>query len=146
MIAAIALALAIAQQDTPPPDPKPGEPFSILANQPCPKDASGKDVVVCGHPNQTQRLPLPDERVPYAPQPSNPDLTGAGALAESESCVPGASMGGCYVGLVPPIMPVAKAVIGAVKSAFARKPDKTGRVPIPLGDPVPADVSDRLHD
>jgi hypothetical protein len=144
---AILLALALAQQDaSPPPNPKPGEAFSILANQPCPKDASGKDVVVCGRPDQSPRLPLPDERVPEGPQPSNPDLSGTGALAEADSCVPGASMGGCTVGFAPPIIPAARALVGAVKSAFAKKPDKTGRVPIPLGDPVPADVSDRIHD
>jgi hypothetical protein len=143
MIAAALLALTLAPQDAPPPDPKPGEAFSILANQPCPKDASGKDVVVCARPDDSPRLPLPGERVPDGPQPSNPDVTGAGALAEADSC--SAHMGGCYVGFVPPVMPVAKAMVGAVKSAFAKKPDKTGRVAIPLGDPVPMDVSDRIH-
>jgi len=137
MIAASLLVLALGLQDAPPADPKPGEKFSILADPVpvCPKDAN--DVVVCARSNEEQRLPLPDDRgPPDGPVPSNPYVTGRGALAaEGTPC--GASMGGCTVGFGPPIVPIAKAVVGAVRGALAKKLDKTGRVPIPLDDPTP---------
>ena len=137
MIAAVLLVLALGGQDAPPAHPEPGKPFSILADPvpDCPKDAS--DVVVCARSNQEQRLPLPDDRgPPDGPVPSNPYVTGTGALAaEGTPC--GAAIKGCTVGFGPPVMPIAKAVVGAVKGAFSKKVDKTGRVPIPLEDPAP---------
>ena len=104
----------------------------------CPPPVAGsKDVVVCARSNQQQRLPLPDERGdPTGPVPSNPELTGRGALAaEATPC--GAHQGGCPVGFGPPIVPIIAALVGAAKSSFARHPDKSKRVPISLDDPPP---------
>jgi len=41
------------------------------------------------------------------------------------------------VGFGPPIVPMAIAAAKALKSAFAKKPDKRGRIAIPLDDPAP---------
>jgi hypothetical protein len=137
MIAAALVALLLGAQAAPPADPKPGETFSILADPvpDCPKYAN--DIVVCARSNQEQRLPLPDDRwPPDGPIPSNRYVTGTGALAaEGKPC--GASMKGCTVGFGPPVMPIAKALVDTAKDVFAKKPDKTGRVPIPLDDPTP---------
>jgi hypothetical protein len=66
---------------------------------------------------------------------SNPELSAVRALdLEATPCA--ATQWGCQVGFGPPIMPIAKAAVGAVKSVFARKSDKTGRVPIILDDPA----------
>jgi hypothetical protein len=111
--------------------------FSILAD-PCARTSDdGRDIVVCGTTAaSTPRLPLPDERgPPDRPVASNPELSAVRALdLEATPCA--ATQWGCQVGFGPPIMPIAKAAVGAVKSVFARKPDKTGRVPIILDDPA----------
>lgn len=115
------------------------ERFSILA-QPCaPVTRDGKEVVVCGNdPAASQRLPLPQEAVPDHPIPSNPFITGGGALAAANKpCA--VRLEGCQVGFGPPI----GAMIGAAatgvgnalkdrREARARKRDGTRRVPIAL--------------
>lgn len=144
-----------------------GQRWSILAD-PCAADRAGPNqIVVCGKSAaESPRLPLPDERgPPDRPMPSNPDLSGMGALnAASTPCA--AQIGGCQVGvdifgggtflvravgkLIDPnscceepgesrnfgklIGDVAK----GVGKPFKKKVDKSGRVPIPLDDPEPA--------
>jgi len=158
-----ALTLAVAVQTTPA-APEPPQRFSILAD-PCARVRSqpGTDVVVCGNTvRESPSLPLPAERgPPDKPIPSNPDMTGAGALAaENTPCA--AVQRGCQVGvnvfaagtgavrLVQKVVApnscceapgeatdfglLAKDVVGGVKRAFARKPDKSKRVTIPLDD------------
>lgn len=109
--------------------------FSILAPPQCARQAPDSDIVVCGANGGEQRLPLPDERgPPDRPMPSNPNRTGIGALdVAATPCA--ALQGGCQVGFGPPIMPIINGAVGLVKSALAKKPDKTGRVDIPLEDP-----------
>jgi len=124
-------------------DHKP-ERFSILvpvANEPCVrradgKSADGKDIVVCGNPLPSQTLPYPDELPPDGPMPSNPDLTGSGALAAQATPCPISRS--CVVGFGPPLVPMIKGAVDLAKQAFAKKPDKTGRVPIPLDDAPPS--------
>ena len=105
----------------------------------CPPPVEGaKEVVVCARSNQQQRLPLRNERGDSdGPTPVNPELTGRGALAaEATPC--GAHQGGCQVGFGPPIVPIMKALVGAVKGGLAKHPDKSNRVAIPLDDaPLP---------
>ena len=93
--------------------------------------------MVCASPNGDQRLPLPDERgAPDYGVPSNPDRSGAGALAlEATPCA--ATHRGCQVGVGPPIMPIVNGAVGLAKTAFATKPDRRGRVAIALDDPPP---------
>lgn len=120
------------------------ERFSILvpvANEPCVrrvdgKGADGKDIVVCGNPLPSQTLPYPDEIPPDGPVPSNPYANGSGALAaEGTPCPISRS---CVVGFGPPLVPLIKGAADLAKKAFAKKPDKTGRVPIPLDDTPPS--------
>ena len=154
MLPLLLLAAQIAPAASPP------ARFSIL--QDCPKPV-GEEVVVCGRAD-APRLPLPDERgPPDRPMPSNPNVDGKGALAaEATPCA--ATQWGCQVGvdvigasvaairLVGKLLdpdsccepgqatsPVALVgdVAGGVKRAFAKKPDKSNRVAIPLG-PMPA--------
>nr|WP_183986625.1 hypothetical protein [Sphingomonas jinjuensis] len=126
MLQAAATPPATSPKPAPPP-----ERFSILL-QDCPRETNAKgDVVVCADSPNAQRIPLPDERVPSGPVPSNPNLTGIGALgADGTPCA--ARQGGCLVGFGPPIVPMVKGLVNAAKSAFARKPDKSNRIPIPL--------------
>ncbi len=117
--------------------------WSILAD-PCAsaRDASGNDIVVCGHPDAvTPRLPLRQFRgPPDRPMPSNPHMSAAVALngpGVGDEC--GAYGENCPVGLGGPAIP---ALIGGAvdlaKKVFAKRPDKSNRVPIPLDDPAPA--------
>lgn len=113
---------------------------SILLRDPCgPAERAAAEargeVLVCGDATATsQRLPLPDERVPTGPVASNPHLTGAAALAaEGTPCA--AALRGCTVGFGPPIAPIVGALVGLVRDAAARKPDKRGRVPIDISEP-----------
>lgn len=148
------IALLLLVQATPP------QSFSIL-HEPC--ASSGTEVVVCAR--KPDRLPLPDERgPPDGPTPSNPDVTGTGALApvacaaRQRGCQVGVDvigMGVAAVRLVGKLIdpdscceepgeatnPVAlvKDAIGAVR----KKPDKAGRVAIVLDAP-PAPVAGRL--
>lgn len=135
------LALLAAQAAAAPAAPP--ERFSVLvpvAPQPCPprveKPSEEGDVVVCatGLPDQT--VPYPNEYVYDGPRPSNPGVTGSGALA-SEGTPCAASQWGCQVGFGQPL--VAALVNGAVelvKDATAKKPDKRGRVPIDISEPA----------
>ncbi|MEO5867948.1 MAG: hypothetical protein ABIS14_01280 [Sphingomonas sp.] len=157
------------------PSALPVQSFSILVpipNEPCvpprihPKDpgARGDDIVVCGRPLPSQKLPYRDEIVPDHPVPSNPDMSGAGASAAT-SPVCGARSGGCPAGIdmfgagtalvrlvqkavapnsccedagegTNPIA-LAKDMVGGVTHAFRKKPDKSNRVSIPLDDAEP---------
>lgn len=138
----ILVALQAAAVPATPPVP---QKFSILApidSEPCTpaRKQAGRqngappddDVVVCGNPLPSQKLPYPDE-IPGGPTPVNPFANGVGALnAEGTPCA--AHIGGCQVGVGPPIMPIAKALVGLAKNAFHKKPDKAGRIAIPLDD------------
>lgn len=113
------------------------ERFSILVDPCAAASRDGTDVVVCGGPAaNSPRLPLPDERgPPDHAVASNPDLSAARALQlEGTPCA--ASQWGCQVGFGPPIAPIAKAAVGLIKGALAKKPDKSGRVPIDLDGPA----------
>jgi hypothetical protein len=129
---------ASAQAAQPAPAPKAQaapERFSVLADPapPCPETRDEKgDIIVCAANSQQQRLPLPDEAPPEGPTPSNPYKTGAGALAATNT--PCAISRDCIVGFGPPIVPMVKGAVDLAKKAFAKKPDKTGRVPIDLND------------
>lgn len=121
--------------------------FSILAD-PCARAGTtpvGNDIIVCGKGADTRRLPLPDEHVPTGPMPSNPDLSGRGALAAASTpCI--TSQWGCTVGFGGPV--IAAAVNGVVtgvsdaiadrKVRAARRRDAGRRVAIPLDDPAPS--------
>jgi hypothetical protein len=120
----------------------PPQRFSILL--PCPPGERGArtdergEVVVCGDggTEAEQKVPVPETYNYKTPRPSNPALTGVGALnAEGTPCA--ASQWGCQVGFGPPIAPIIGAVANAIGDAFRRKPDRTGRVAIPLDDTTP---------
>ncbi len=118
----------------PPPVP---ERFSILVDPCATQTQDGNEVVVCGTPaTTTPRLPMRDDRgPPDHPVASNPELSAVRALQlENTPCA--ATQWGCQVGFGPPIAPIAKAAVGLIKSALAKKPDKRGRVPIDLDGPV----------
>lgn len=121
-------APAAPQTDTP-------QRFSVLVpipDEPCVRRPSDSDVLVCGNPLPSQKLPYPDEVVPDGPTPSNPLKNGVGALnAQGTPCPISRN---CVVGFGPPIVPIITGIANAVGSAFKKKPDKTGRVPIPLDD------------
>jgi len=142
------IALLQAASPVPPPAeaaPAPDTPtrFSILmpvANEPCrPREKLDADVVVCGNPLPSQRLPFPNEPDPSRGRPSNPELTGARAL-ELQNTPCAARAGGCGGGI--PILGMAlwagKKLVDAVGDATKAKPDKSKRVPIPLDGPAPA--------
>lgn len=139
--------------------------WSVLA-EPCASAQTGANqIVVCGKGEQAPRLPLPAERgPPDRPMPSNPNLTGIGAL-EATSAPCAALVGGCQVGVdifggaTALVRGVGKLIdpnscceepgesrnffklVGdagkGVGRAFKKKPDKSNRVPIDLSDPVP---------
>ena len=127
---------ALMQVATPSPNAAP-ERFSILVDPCAATSKDGNEIVVCGGPAAASpRLPLPDERgPPDHAVASNPNLSAVRALQlEATPCA--ASQRGCQVGFGPPIAPIAKAAVGLIKSALAKKPDKRGRVPIDLDGPV----------
>lgn len=135
------LLLLLAVQAAAPATPPPPERFSILvpvAPQKCaprevPESQEG-DVVVCATDLPDQTIPYPQEYVGNRPRPSNPELSGTGALAaEGSPCA--TTQWGCQVGFGPPIMPVVAAIVNEVKWA-TRKRDKRPRVPIDLSEPV----------
>ncbi|WP_375381923.1 hypothetical protein [uncultured Sphingomonas sp.] len=144
------LQAATASAAAPPTPPAAGgEKIDILA-KPCANASNdGGDVVVCGRPETlAPRLPLPQFRgVPDHAVPSNPDMSAAVALdgpgigtecgAYGEGCPIG---GGGYA--IPALLGGAS---NLVKKAFAKHPDKTGRVAIPLEDDPPVDVSQKVH-
>ncbi|MGY4397693.1 hypothetical protein ACVWZA_002890 [Sphingomonas sp. UYAg733] len=134
------ILLALLLQSAPAADPPPApQRWSILvpvANEPCRTAAKGDDILICADPLQTQRLPLRDEIVPDGPRPSNPNRSGSGALAaDAAPCA--TAMGGCVVGFGPPVIPIVEGLVGLAKGAFARHPDKSKRIAIPLDDPAP---------
>lgn len=169
MLAIAMLALAGIQEATlaaPEQRPDGGQRWSILADPCAPSDPDG-EILVCGKDAETsQRLPLPGERgPPDRPIPSNPYLTGAGALAAtaspcatlSQGCTTGVDIFGGGTALVRLIgkaidkdscceapgeatNPVALVgdAISALRKPFRKKVDKSKRVPIPLDDPAPA--------
>jgi hypothetical protein len=133
----LALQAAPAPAAAPPAAPATNAPerFSILVpvgDEPCVRRVDGKEIVVCGNPLPSQELPYPDEVVPDGPVPSNPYKTGTGALAAQGTPCPISRS--CVVGFGPPLLPIIKGVANLAKQAFAKKPDKTGRVAIPLDD------------
>jgi len=140
--------------------------WSILADSCAPRADS--EILVCGTgQSDAPRLPLPGERgPPDRPMPSNPDVSGTGALAatgapcatQSAGCTTGVDIFGMGTLLVRAIgkiidkdscceEPGEATNIGylirdtgkAVKRTFGKKQkvDKSNRVPIPLDDPVP---------
>jgi hypothetical protein len=137
----ILLFLLQASADAVPPVP---EKFSILADQSVcgTRDAHG-DIIVCSSSVQgTQRLPLPgDTGPPAGPAPSNPYLRPDVALNNSRDC---SASRDCIVGFGPPVVPMIKGAVDLAKQAFAKKPDKTGRVAIDLNDPPPVDAQARV--
>lgn len=178
MIFATLFALAMVQ-DAPPPDTDASvaapetaadgtQRWSILVD-PCASARQGtKEIVVCGNVAEQPRLPIPGERgPPDRPVPSNPYLTGSGALAAvnspcatlSEGCTTGMDLlsGGTalvrLVGkLIDPdscceepgegtnIVGLVRDGVNAVGRVGKKKPDKSKRIPIPLDDlpPEPA--------
>jgi len=142
----------------------PPKVWSIKAD-PCATARTGaNDIVVCGNVAPSPRLPLPDERgPPDHPAPSNPDMTGTGALAAAAP-VCAARIGGCpggvdlFGGATFLVRAVGKAVdpnsccdepgqatnpamlVRDIARVFKKK-DKRPRIPIPLDDsplPLPA--------
>jgi len=170
----ISLLLA-AQAATPAPAAHPAPTsFSILlpvADEPCVRrgkdgkpEGDPSDIVVCGKPIPSQKLPYPNEVVINGPVPSNPYLRGTSALAlESSPCA--SVSGGCQTGvdffggatqivrLIQKIVApssccedpgegkdVGRLVVDAAKGvgkAFRKKPDKSNRVAIALDAPPP---------
>jgi hypothetical protein len=139
--------------------------WSVLADPCASAQTNGDQIVVCGKGVDAPRLPLPEERgPPDRPRPSNPDLTGIGALGAADApCA--TRMGGCQVGVdifgaaTTLVRGVGKVIspnscceepgestnffklVGdagkGVGRAFKKKPDKSKRLPIDLSDPVP---------
>jgi hypothetical protein len=130
------------------------------------------EIVVCGAPDKPlSRLPY-DSSPNDPPTPSNPHLTGMGALAQTAT--PCATLqGGCASGVdlfgggtavvrligklidpdsccerpgeaTNPGMLIGDA-IGGIKRAFGKKPDKSGRVAISLEAPPPVSSKGRLR-
>ena len=162
------LMLALAMQAAPSaPVPVMPARMSILvpvADERCARP-HGDDIIVCGNPLPSQSLPLPNEAVSPRPVPSNPYMTGSGALAaQSTPCA--ARIGGCQAGvnmlgggtalirgvqkLLAPgsccetpgeatdPMLLVRDMAGGVGRLFRGKPDKSGRVAIRLDDTPPA--------
>lgn len=177
----VATVLMLAAQDAPPPantapsvpagstvaspavDASGGQSWSILVD-PCAAvtgNPAKDEIVVCGSAAaDSPRLPLPAERgPPDRPMPSNPDLSGSGALAAtgapcatlSQGCTVGMDLFGGGTALVRLIGKVVDPdscceapgeatdpgrlvgdVISGVGGLFRRKPDKSKRIPIPL--------------
>ncbi len=164
MLLALLLASALVQEV--PAEPRTqadgSQSWSILV-QPCDSARTADEVVVCGQgAASSPRLPLPGERgPPDRPMPSNPDVSGMGALdaaaapcaTRSEGCTVGVDLFGGATALVRGVgklidpdscceepgeatNPVAliKDVGGVFKRTFKKKPDKSRRVAIPLDD------------
>jgi hypothetical protein len=141
MILAMVMAVQAASAQPAPTPPQSGttvapERFSVLASPapPCPETRDEKgDIIVCAANSQQQRLPLPDDTgPPDGPTASNPYKTGIGAL--NSAATPCPISRDCIVGFGPPIVPMVKGAVDLAKKAFAKKPDKKGRVPIDLND------------
>ena len=177
------LLLLAAQAATPAPAAPAPEPtrFSILqpvGTEPCVKRGKdGKpvgnpeDIIVCGKPLPLQKLPYPNEVVLNEPRPSNPYLTGAGAMAVEHGAPCGAVQRGCTTGvdffgggtqvvrLIQKVVApgsccerpgeasdtgmLAGDVVHGVKRAFAKKPDTSKRVSIEMDD-APVDTTGKV--
>lgn len=140
--------------------------WSILPDDCAPSRIEG-EILVCGTAEAAAapRLPLPGERgPPDRPMPSNPEVTGMGALAAasppcatlSQGCTTGVDIFGMGTFLVRAIGKVVDKdscceepgeatnigyLIRDVGKVFRKKPkiDKSNRIPIPLDDPAPAE-------
>ena len=172
------LLLLLAAQAAPaaPAPPAGATSFSILQpveNEPCvprTKDEASlpNDIVVCGRPLPSQKLPYPDEVVLNEPRASNPYRTGTGALAVADSTPCNTVQRGCTTGVdifgggtqvvrliqkvVAPgsccerpgeasdIGMLAGDVARGIGKAFRKKPDKSARIAIPLDEPPPKPV------
>ncbi len=165
MLIVASLMLAVPQEAPAAPpaqDAGASQRWSILAD-PCAGARTADEIVVCGQGASPEpRLPLPAERgPPDHPAPSNPDLSGMGALAasvppcatRSEGCTTGVDLIGGGTFLVRAVEklvdsesccdspgeatnPIALAdeIGGIFKRTFKKKPDKSNRVAIPLDD------------
>jgi len=134
ILSALLQASATTVAPAAPPVP---ERFSILVDPCATQTRNGNEVVVCGKSaTTTPRLPMRDDHGPSDHAvASNPNLSAVRALELSDTpCA--ARQGGCQVGFGPPIAPIAKAAVGLIKSALAKKPDKRDRMPIDLDGPV----------
>jgi hypothetical protein len=143
----IVTLLALAQAASAP-APAPGQrtatsaptagSWSILNPPDCPVVNEGdKTIVVCAPGTESgARLPLPDWGPPDRPVASNPNMTAIRAL-ELDGTPCAATQRGCQSGFGPPIAPLVAGAVALAKSAFAKKPDKTGRIAIDLTDPAP---------
>ena len=112
--------------------------WSILNPPDCPVVKEGdKTIVVCAPGTESgARLPLPDWGPPDRPVASNPNMTAIRAL-ELDGTPCAATQRGCQSGFGPPIAPLVAGAVALAKSAFTKKPDKTGRIAIDLSDPAP---------
>lgn len=164
MLIAATLLLAAAQEApaSAPQDAGAPQRWSILVD-PCAGARTPDEIVVCGQgASPAPRLPLPAERgPPDHPAPSNPDLSGMGALAaasppcatRSEGCTTGVDLigGGTFLiraveklvdsesccdspGEATNPIALADEIGGVFKRTFKKKPDKANRVPISLDD------------
>ena len=125
----IALALLLQAATIAPPP----QSWSILADDRCGRDAAGKDIVVCGTAPMPVPPPVPGEVATSHTLVPGPDWAPTEARgSQGKPC--SVAFEGCLVGFGPPVLPLLKGAAGLVKSALAKKPDKAGRVAIPLDD------------
>lgn len=110
--------------------------FSILAEDCAASRTADDQIVVCGRNDApSPRLPLPAER----PPPDIPRQPTGDPRAGLENAGNGAcAFQGCQVGVMLPIIPIAKAGVDAIRRALTPKVDKTKRVPIDLSRPSPS--------
>lgn len=132
------LALLLAAQAA----PTVPQRFSILANDCATPRSADDQIVVCGrNGGLPPRLPLPDER----PPPDIPRQPTGDPRAGLENAGRGACASqGCQVGVMLPVIPVARAGVDAIRRALAPKPDKSKRVAIDL-DGAPSSLEGRLQ-
>jgi len=139
MIALLLIALQATQAAPPPPATLGTERFSILARDPCPPSAGAReDVIVCGRRQADDRIPDVPGEEPRGPTPSNPELTGIGALrASGTPCA--ASQWGCQTGvnILGPAMLLANEARIGISKLVDKSRDKSNRVPIALDGPGP---------
>ncbi len=119
--------------------------WSILAPVPearCRNAAGGQDIVVCATSLPSQKLPYPELIEAARPQPSNPYLTGTGALRATDRAV-AATAGTTITGSGGSGLPLLRmALFGLTQAAKGIKKltthvDKSKRVAIDLSDPAP---------
>lgn len=105
----------------------------------CPASADAKqDVVVCGRRPGSDRAPELRGQPSSGPMPSNPEMTGIGALrAQATPCA--ATQWGCasQVNLVDPALMLANEARIGIGKLFDKSRDKSKRVPIALDGPEP---------